>query len=153
MDVFAFASKSETQGMVLTEAMAAGVPVVAMDAPGAREVVEDHHNGRLLHSETLEEFSSALQWVASLPPEQVQLLKQGAEGTATAFSMERSADKALTLYANLLEKEFVHRQDEYNMWTRLVCLIRTEWDVLKGVAGAMADAAMDVHEPGGETRP
>jgi glycosyltransferase involved in cell wall biosynthesis len=90
MDVFAFASKSETQGMVLTEAMAAGVPVVALDAPGAREVVEDHHNGRLLHSETLEEFSSALQWVASLPPEQMQLLKQGAKGTATAFSMERS---------------------------------------------------------------
>ncbi|HEY7775971.1 MAG TPA: glycosyltransferase, partial [Kineobactrum sp.] len=28
MDVFAFASRSETQGMVLTEAMAAGVPVV-----------------------------------------------------------------------------------------------------------------------------
>lgn len=33
MRVFAFASKSETQGMVLTEAMAAGLPVVALDAP------------------------------------------------------------------------------------------------------------------------
>jgi 1,2-diacylglycerol 3-alpha-glucosyltransferase len=39
---------SETQGMVLTEAMAAGLPVVALDAPGAREVVRDRHNGRLL---------------------------------------------------------------------------------------------------------
>ena len=48
MDVFAFASVSETQGMVLTEAMAAGVPVVAGDAPGAREVVRDGENGRLL---------------------------------------------------------------------------------------------------------
>ncbi|HEX6199264.1 MAG TPA: glycosyltransferase, partial [Thermoanaerobaculia bacterium] len=38
MDVFAFASHSETQGMVLTEAMAAGVPVVAVDASGVREV-------------------------------------------------------------------------------------------------------------------
>src|SRR5690606_3392577 len=35
MDLFAFASFSETQGMVLTEAMAAGLPVVALDAPGA----------------------------------------------------------------------------------------------------------------------
>ena len=34
MDVFVFASRSETQGMVLTEAMAAGKPVVALDAPG-----------------------------------------------------------------------------------------------------------------------
>jgi glycosyltransferase involved in cell wall biosynthesis len=39
MDVFAFSSKSETQGMVHTEAMAAGVPVVGLDAPGVREVV------------------------------------------------------------------------------------------------------------------
>ncbi len=35
MDVFVFASQSETQGMVLAEAMAAGVPVIAVAAPGA----------------------------------------------------------------------------------------------------------------------
>src|SRR5262249_50202423 len=33
MDTFAFASVSETQGVVLTEAMAAQLPVVALDAP------------------------------------------------------------------------------------------------------------------------
>ncbi|MBI1389309.1 MAG: glycosyltransferase, partial [bacterium] len=41
MDVFAFASLSETQGMVVSEAMAGGAPVVALDAPGVREVVTD----------------------------------------------------------------------------------------------------------------
>jgi glycosyltransferase involved in cell wall biosynthesis len=45
MDVFVFSSKSETQGMVLTEAMAASTPVIALDASGAREVVEDGRNG------------------------------------------------------------------------------------------------------------
>ena len=54
MDLFAFASKSETQGMVLTEAMAAGLPVVALDANGVREVVSDYSNGRLLHGESIE---------------------------------------------------------------------------------------------------
>jgi glycosyltransferase involved in cell wall biosynthesis len=48
LDLFVFASKSETQGMVITEAMAASVPVIAIDAPGAREVVIDNYNGRLL---------------------------------------------------------------------------------------------------------
>ena len=48
MDVFVFASCTETQGMVLTEAMAAGKPVVALDGPGVREVVRDGCNGRLL---------------------------------------------------------------------------------------------------------
>ncbi|MEA1933391.1 MAG: glycosyltransferase [Thermodesulfobacteriota bacterium] len=95
MDMFAFASKSETQGMVLTEAMAAGVPVVALDAPGVREVVVDHRNGRLLHSETIEEFSSALQWVAALSSERMQKIKQDAKNRAKEFSMGRSADKAL----------------------------------------------------------
>ena len=41
MNVFAFASLTETQGLVLAEAMAAGVAVVAIDAPGAREIVRD----------------------------------------------------------------------------------------------------------------
>ena len=48
MNVFAFASLTETQGLVLAEAMAAGVAVVAVDAPGAREIVRDGANGRLL---------------------------------------------------------------------------------------------------------
>ena len=41
MDIFAFASFSETQGMVLAEAMAAGLPAVALDASGVREVVRN----------------------------------------------------------------------------------------------------------------
>ena len=56
MDLFAFASKSETQGMVLIEANAAGVPVVALNAPGVREVVVDGENGRLLAEESVEAF-------------------------------------------------------------------------------------------------
>jgi 1,2-diacylglycerol 3-alpha-glucosyltransferase len=151
MDVFAFASKSETQGMVLTEAMAAGVPVVALDAPGVHEVVVDQVNGRLLHSETLEEFSSALQWVASLAPEQMQQLKEGAERSAKAFSMERLADKALALYENLREREFVDRHAEHNVWTAVLRLIKAEWDILRGVVGA-AEAALKIHELEGETK-
>jgi glycosyltransferase involved in cell wall biosynthesis len=60
MDVFAFASKSETQGMVMAEAMAAGTPVVAVDASGVREVVRDGYNGRKLSVEDGDAFSAAL---------------------------------------------------------------------------------------------
>jgi glycosyltransferase involved in cell wall biosynthesis len=38
-DVFVFTSHSETQGLVLVEALAARVPVVALDTPQTREVV------------------------------------------------------------------------------------------------------------------
>ena len=40
--------------MVLTEAMAAGKPVVALDGPGVRDVVEDQVNGRLVSAELRE---------------------------------------------------------------------------------------------------
>lgn len=46
-DAFLFTSQSETQGIVLLEAMAAGSPVVALDASGVRDIVSDGENGFL----------------------------------------------------------------------------------------------------------
>jgi len=46
-DCFLFSSCSETQGIVLLEAMAAHTPVVALDATGVRDVVENGVNGFL----------------------------------------------------------------------------------------------------------
>src|SRR5262249_6332026 len=37
MDVFVFSACTDTQGLVLVEAAAAGCPVVALDAPGPRD--------------------------------------------------------------------------------------------------------------------
>ena len=44
-DVFVFASTSETQGMVLLEAMAGGCPVIAVRASGVHDVIEQGYNG------------------------------------------------------------------------------------------------------------
>jgi glycosyltransferase involved in cell wall biosynthesis len=146
MDVFAFASKSETQGMVLTEAMAAGVPVVGLDAPGVREVLRDTYNGRLLHEEDVEAFRAALQGIAQLPAERRRQLSQGAVETAEDFSMPRSADKALGCYATLCEQVFVARPEAYKQWARALHLVEAEWNILKGMAGA-ALAAFSGPEP------
>ncbi len=140
MDVFVFASTSETQGMVVTEAMAAGVPVIAIDAPGVREVVEDKYNGCLLDNQSIKLFTQALDWVASLSPAARKQLQDAALKTAESFSMTRSADKALDLYESLLKKEFVQRHEEYNAWKGILRLIETEWDILRGVAGAAGAA-------------
>lgn len=40
-DVFAFASRTETQGLVLLEAMAAGLPVIALSAMGTADILEN----------------------------------------------------------------------------------------------------------------
>lgn len=146
MDVFAFASKSETQGMVLTEAMAAAVPVVGLDASGVREVIQDGLNGRLLHEETPEAFASALQWLADLSSEKRQALQQGARETAKAFSMPQTAAKAIECYAALRERAFVARPEEFEQWQRILHLIKAEWDIVRGMAEA-AGAALGTSEP------
>ena len=46
-DLFLFASETETQGLVLAEAAACGLPAVAVSAPGCDEVVRDGETGIL----------------------------------------------------------------------------------------------------------
>lgn len=140
MDVFAFASTSETQGMVLTEAMAAGVPAVALDAPGAREVVRDQVNGRLIPEPDETAFARALAWVADRDPAGREGLRQAALATAEAFSLDRTADRALELYGQLLGQRFVTRRQEYDLWDQSLRLIAAEWQVLRGMAEAAGEA-------------
>lgn len=51
-DLFVFASTSETQGMVLVEAMAGSTPVIALDAPPLRDIIREGVNGRLVPAHT-----------------------------------------------------------------------------------------------------
>jgi len=135
MDVFVFASKTETQGMVLTEAMAAGTPVIALDAPGVREVVENRHNGRLIRDESTRAFSDALQWMTARSPDEARELTAAARATAGAFSMQRCADAALDCYRSLAPGlSGDHSTAAEKGWEQVMAHIRTEWDILRGMA-------------------
>jgi 1,2-diacylglycerol 3-alpha-glucosyltransferase len=140
MSVFAFASKSETQGMVLTEAMAAGLPVVALDAPGVREVVVDASNGRVIRMETEEAFAAALQWVYARSRDEMRTLIGAARATAEAFSMEASARKALAAYENLRLDPAIRQHEDELGWDQIRARIKAEWDILKTVAQAGDEA-------------
>ncbi len=136
MDVFAFSSKSETQGIVLIEAMAAGTPVVALDASGVREVVKERHNGRLLPQEDVTAFAAALRWLAALSPHERYRLRRAAQATAADFSMARCAKRALQLYEEVRARKAAHGQAHDGRWTAALRRLRTEWDVFKTVTRA-----------------
>lgn len=150
MDVFVFASKSETQGLVLAEAMAAGVPVVAVDASGVREVVADGSNGRLLAEEDTGAFADAIAWIATAVPDRQRLLQQGAIDTAASFSIDTCAQKALSCYERLLDQGNIEREAEFNLWDSTRRLIKTEWELLKGIAEApsAAERRSSAHDNG-----
>lgn len=146
MDVFAFASLTETQGMVLTEAMAAGTPVVALDASGVREVVRDGVNGRMLPRENQEDFVSALSWVAGLSAGEKRRLGEGIAGTAFEFSMPRTAAKALALYESLMKRKPLRKPIEQSPWTSARKLVEEEWKIVRNIARAASTAVLSTPE-------
>ena len=144
MDVFIFASKSETQGLVVAEAMACGIPVVALDAPGIREVVTDRLNGCLLMAEKSEDFVQALEWVKQRSPEESAALKLACQQTAERFSRENSVAKAFKIYVALTTRAgFLRRPiSEDSFWSKSVRMIQTQWGLVKNftnAAGAMIE--------------
>ena len=141
MDGFAFASQSETQGMVLAEAMAAGNPVVALDGPGVREVVTDQQNGRLLAADAD---------VAALSRALTQLVRnQEARGhwqeeavnTARAFDRRTSAQAAVAFYGEVLEqRRSLASREHPDLWERLLDRIAIETRLLGDKVGSAIKA-------------
>jgi len=144
MDVFAFTSQTETQGMVVTEAMAAGTPVVALDGSGVREVVRDGENGRLLSREDPEEFASALAWTAGLSPEERRRLGEGIARTADEFSMTRTAAKTLALYESLIRVKPARKTIEPSPWTSARKFAGEEWKIVRNIAHAAGVAVLSM---------
>jgi 1,2-diacylglycerol 3-alpha-glucosyltransferase len=141
MDALAFASKSETQGLVLAEAMAAGVPVVAVDAPGIREIVEDRENGRLVRREDPVEFAGALQWVSGLSGKERTDLIDGALKTAGNYSVSRSVEKMLDIYRRVIaEGREEQAEDVQRHWSVARRNLDAEWKLFQAFSAAAAEA-------------
>lgn len=143
MNVFAFSSLSETQGMVVAEAMGAHLPVIALDAPGIREVVEDKENGRLLSAQDETEFSRALDWVGKLSTEDYHRLCEGAGQSAKQFSTSACADRLLGLYPGVAAERNKARKEENNPWNKMLRLLETEWNLWRKRGEVATDALLD----------
>lgn len=101
MDIFVFASKSETQCLVLMEAMAAGVPVIAVRASGVSDVVEDRKNGRILRANCSEMgFAEAI--ADAFHGNNIEQWSRSAVQTANRFSREQSESKLMNLYDKMI---------------------------------------------------
>ena len=100
-DVFVFSSLSETQGLVLAEAMASGIPQVAVDAEGVSYVVKSGTTGYLTPL-SIEAFSSK---VLSLLDDQGlwrSMSKASKDIAKSVYSKEVFAHKIELIYKSVI---------------------------------------------------
>jgi glycosyltransferase involved in cell wall biosynthesis len=99
-DVFVFASRTETQGLVLLEAMAMGLPVIALAEMGTKDILTPGR-GCLVPENTVEAFAASVQHFFQDADMREQLQRTARE-TANDWSDEAMATRLMALYASLL---------------------------------------------------
>ncbi|MCT0219807.1 glycosyltransferase [Synechococcus sp. CS-1329] len=98
-DLFAFSTtRAEGFGIVLIEAMAAGLPVIASDVPACREVLQHGAGGELLPAADVATWSQCLQQLLASSPER-QDLAQRALLLAPQYDIRHCADRWYQLLA------------------------------------------------------
>ena len=93
-DAFVFPSFTETQGLVLAEALVAGLPIVAVDTPQSRDVLEGHG---LLVSPRSDAMAWGLREALAMRRDQ-----SAAHLALNRFSLRLQADRTIEIYRGLL---------------------------------------------------
>jgi hypothetical protein len=99
-DVFVFASRTETQGLVLLESLALDVPVVSTAVLGTKEVLHCAA-GAIVVEEDVGEFAAAVTRVLTQPDFRATLAAAGREFVAARWSSSEMARKLVRLYGDV----------------------------------------------------
>jgi 1,2-diacylglycerol 3-alpha-glucosyltransferase len=108
-NLFGFASITETQGLATLEAMAAGLPVVAVDASGTRDILKHGQQGYLVENNA-EALAAGIKKLLS-NPERMKKFAHAAYKRAQSFNIESLTKSLLDVYEQAIlakkKKRFV----------------------------------------------
>jgi glycosyltransferase involved in cell wall biosynthesis len=100
-DIYAMTSVLEGMPLVLIEAMAAGLPVVAMKADGASGLVQNNHNGILVDGGP-EVFAQKIMELIDSPEKQ-KALGENAKKAAAQYARVEVAKRHIKLYQEVIQ--------------------------------------------------
>ncbi len=100
-DVFATASEIETQGIVLIEAAATGLPLIAVDAGAVKEVCITGKNGYLCEPGNVDEIAESMYTILSDKELQKKFSKASLE-IASEHDLNKTIDKFLNIYNKVI---------------------------------------------------
>jgi len=107
-DAFSFASVTETQGLVTIEAMAAGLPIVAVDASGTRDIVEHGTQGFLVENDP-DALAKGLHELLS-DPHQMKRFSNSALKKAKTFDVNQLSQQLVSVYEQAIQDK---KADQY----------------------------------------
>jgi 1,2-diacylglycerol 3-alpha-glucosyltransferase len=106
-DVFTFASVTETQGLVTIEAMAAGLPIVAVDGSGTRESVNHGKQGFLVENDA-DALAKGIGKLLS-DPQRMKRFSNNALKKAKTFDVNELGRQVIKVYEQAIEDKKENR--------------------------------------------
>ena len=103
-NVFVFSSKSETQGLVLLEAMAQGTPVVALAELGTKSILIEGE-GVLIAKDNTDDFANKVSTLLSSPLKQKLIGERGRQYAEEEWSAKTLTKKVIKFYKTMSNQE------------------------------------------------
>ena len=101
-DIFVSASRSESFGFVIAEAMLSGVPVIASETEGAKEIIVNPDLGVLVPIANSQALANAIIDLLSNNQRRSTLSNQGRVHIAENFSVRKTVDETEALYRRVV---------------------------------------------------
>ncbi|HEY4723729.1 MAG TPA: glycosyltransferase family 4 protein, partial [Anaerolineae bacterium] len=107
-DVFALPSRIDSFGMVYLEAWAYGKPVIGARAGGVPDVIDDGHDGRLVHFGNVDELATTIAQLLADPVRAARLGRAGRAKVEQLYTWNRIYQLTYNIYTELLDRRNPH---------------------------------------------
>ncbi len=126
--VFLFASASETQGMVVWEALASGLPVIAVRDKALEDAIESGKNGIFTKRDENEFAKTVLEFLKN--NDLRERMSKNAKESAQKFSLEKNAEELEKVYKKVLSEQANKRIHEVVLSSEINIPVERIWELL-----------------------